>query len=145
MPRPPFAVLVLPYCVELDGEVSYAVFRGPTRSHVAWHALAGHGVRDETPLEAARREAWRIATIPPDAAYLALDPRRAIGADDAAGAVAEHVFAVRVCLDEVRPRRRRLRPHWVSYEIAEGLLRSDSDVDALRDLRHRLGRPATCF
>ncbi len=144
MPRPPFAVLVLPYCVELDGEVSYAVFRGATAGH-AWHALAGHGVHGETPLEAGRREAWRIAAIPPDAAYLALDSRRAIAADDPAGAVADHVFAVRVCLDEIRPRRRLLQHRWVSYEIAQRLLRSATDIDALWELRHRLGRPATCF
>lgn len=145
MRRPPFAVLVLPYCVELDGAISYAVFRGATRRDVAWHALAGHGVRGELPLEAARREAWRIAEIPPDAAYLALDSRRTIGGDEGAPGYPEHVFAVRVCLDEVRPRRRQLQHHWVSYEIAAGLLQSDADRNALWELRHRLGRPATCI
>ncbi len=145
MHRPAFAVLVLPYCVELDGEVSYAIFRGAARRDVAWHTLAGHGVRGETPLEAARREAWRIAEIPPDAAYLALDSLPAIGGDGAPVPVPERAFAVRVCLDEVRPRRRRLEHRWVAYEIAAGLLQSQADIDALWELRHRLGRPATCI
>ncbi len=142
MHRPAFAVLVLPYCVELDGGVSYAIVRGASRRDSAWRALAGHGVSGETPLEAARREAWRIAAIPPDAAYLALDSRPAIGAPVA---VPECAFAVRVCLDEVRPRRRRLEHRWVAYEIAAGLLQSQAEIDALSELHHRLARPATCI
>lgn len=143
MRRAPFTVLVLPYTVELDGEVSYAVFRGRSRRDVAWHGLAGEGVRGEEPLEAARREAWRIAEVPPDALYLALDSRRRIAAGDDEPIV-EHVFAVRVCQDEVRPRRDRLAHDWVSFDIAKGRLQSQGDRDALSELRRRIGRPATC-
>jgi|GEM_PF-2438852 len=140
----PFEVLVLPYSVELDGHVSYAVFRGAGRRGRAWHALAGEGVRGETALEAARREAWRAADIPTDALYLALDTRAASDPSEAACWVAAYAFAVRVCEDEVRPRRRGLEHHWVSYEIARGLLQAQGDRDALWELRQRLGRPAPC-
>lgn len=143
MRRAPFTVLVLPYTVELDGEVSYAVFRGPSRRDVAWHALAGEGVRGEKPLEAARREAWRIAEVPPDALYLALDSRSHPDPVDGEPIV-EHVFAVRVCQDEVRPRRPRLAHDWVSFDIAKGRLGAQADRDALSELRRRIGRPATC-
>jgi dATP pyrophosphohydrolase len=143
--RVPFAVLVLPYSVELDGAVSYALFRGPGLQHRAWHVLAGEGVRGETPLEAARREAWQLARVPSDAAYLALDSRATIELQGLpCGRHAEHAFAVRVCPDEVRPRRRPLEHHWVSYEIATGLLHDQAERDALWELRHRLGRPAAC-
>lgn len=136
MRRAPFAVLVLPYSVELDGEVSYAVFRGPSRRNTAWHALAGEGVQGETPLEAACREAWRIAEVPPDAVYRALTSRAAGGE----GALLEHVFGVRVCEDEVRPRNDRLKLDWVSYDIAKGRLQSQADRDALRELSRQIGR-----
>lgn len=139
-----FEVLVLPYSVELDGHVSYAVFRGAGRRERAWHALAGESIRDESPLEAARREAWRAAEIPADAVYLALQTRTAKDPSEVACWVAAYAFAVRVLQDEVRPRRPGLEHHWVAYEIAEGLLHAQPDRDALWELRQRLGRPATC-
>jgi hypothetical protein len=142
--RAPFAVLVLPYCVELDGTVSYAVFRGPGLRRRTWHALAGEGVRGETPLEAARREAWRIAEVPPDALYLALDTRATVAVHGVPGGLARHAFAVRLCADEVRPRRQHLEHHWASYQVAEGLLHEEADRDALWELRRRLGSPAGC-
>jgi hypothetical protein len=141
--RAPFAVLVLPYAVALDGVVSYAVFREPALSHRTWHLLAAHALRAETPLEAARRAAWQIAEVPPDAAYLALDTRSTIELQGAPSELAAHAFAVRVCTDEVCPRRRHVEHHWVSYRIADGLLHNQADRDALWELRRRLG-PATC-
>jgi hypothetical protein len=144
MRRAPFVVLVLPYTVELDGEVSYAVFRGPSRRDAAWHALVGEGVRGETPLEAARREAWRIAELPPDALFLELESRTQPEPPEGGQPVVEHVFAVRVLPDEVRPRRPRLALDWVSYDIAKGRLQSQADRDALAELRRRIGRSAAC-
>ena len=138
MRRAPFSVLVLPYAEELNGEVSYAVFRGPSRRDASWHALAGEGVQGETPLEAACREAWRIAEVPPDALYRTLTSRTAEGEDS----VLEHVFGVRVCQDEVRPRSGRLTLDWVSYDIARGRLQSRGDREALSELRRQITRPA---
>ena len=144
MRRVPFAVLVLPYAVEPAGEISYSVFRDTSRHDSAWHVLAGDGARGETPLQAARRHACGHAAVPADAAYLPLDSRRTIELPDAACGIAEHAFAVRVCVDEVRPRRDRIDHRWVSYKIAEGLLDCQAQRHALWELRHRLGRPATC-
>jgi hypothetical protein len=142
--RAPFAVLVLPYAVDLDGDVAYAVFRGASGRDRAWSALTGDGVRGETPLEAARREAWRVAGVPGDAAYLALDSRATIDVHDGPCGVPERAFAVRVCTDEVCPPRRQLEHRWVSYDVADGLLCCETDRNALWELRRRLGRPATC-
>lgn len=139
----PFAVVVLPYAVELDGAIAYAVFRDAAGGDGAWHVLGGRGMNGEVPLEGARRVAWQRAAIPPDAAYLALDSRRAVAVSDRA-MVAEHAFAVRVCADELHSRRAELEHHWVAYEIAQGLLHREADLDALWELRRRLGHPATC-
>jgi hypothetical protein len=141
----PFAVVILPYAVELDGEVRHAVFRTPTgRGCCSWHALAGTGTRRESPLDAARREALQAARIPPDAAYLALDSRASLEHGDAPVAIAEFAFGVRVWPDELSPPDPELEVRWVPYEIANGLLWREADRNALWELRRRLGRPAAC-
>jgi hypothetical protein len=141
----PFAVVILPYAVELDGEVRHAVFgTRPECGWRTWRALAGTGARRESPLDAARREALHAARIPPDAAYLALDSRASLEHGDAAVAIAEFAFAVRVWPDEVSPPDPALEVRWVPYEIAHGLLSREADRNALWELRRRLGRPAAC-
>lgn len=143
-PRAAFAVLVVPYAVALDGAVSYAVFREQGERDDPWHLLAARGLRGETPLEAARRAAWQIAELPPDAACLALDTRPMIALAGAPCELPAHAFGVRVSADEVRPRRRDVAHHWVAYRIADGLLHDQAERDVLWELRRRLGSPAPC-
>lgn len=144
MRRAPFAVLVVPYAVEIDGEVAYAVFRDRSAPSATWSALTGEGARGETPLDAARRQAWRAAGVAPDAAFLALDSRATFDTADGMCEIAEYAFAVRVCRDEVLPSGHELDRHWASYEIANGLLGCGADRNALWELRRRLGHPAVC-
>ncbi|MGH2897828.1 MAG: hypothetical protein ACRDMZ_04080 [Solirubrobacteraceae bacterium] len=140
----PFAVIVLPYAVELDGVVSYAVFRKAGRRDRGWRTLTGTGVEGEAPLESACREAWRLAHVPADAAFMALDNWAPQDIGPLPFGLVEHAFAVRVCQDEVRPRQRGVEHSWVSYEAADERLRRRADRDALWELRRRLGRPAAC-
>ncbi len=140
---PPFAVAILPYAVELDGAIRYAVSRtwsGHERR--SWRVLPGCGRRGEPPLEAARREALRIAAVPPDAAYLALDSCAALDSDAIPGGLPHFAFGVRVCCDELRPQGAQLELRWVTYEIADGLLWHEAERSALWELRRRLGHPA---
>jgi len=139
-----FAVLVVPYAVELDGAVAYAVFRPATGRDRAWHALSAEGLRGMSPLDAARWRAWRMAGVPRDAAYLTLDSRASIPEPDAPAGLPEHAFAVRVCADEVRPPPGQLEHSWVTYEIADRMLHCQADRNALWELRRRLGHPASC-
>jgi len=140
--HPPFAVAILPYAVELDGEVSYAVSRTWSgRDCCAWHVLPGCGRRGEAPLEAARREALRTAAVPPDAAYLALHSCAVLHSDAIPAGLPHFAFGVRVCTDELRPQPRQLELRWVTYEIADGLLWCEADRNALWELRRRLGHP----
>jgi hypothetical protein len=141
--RAAFAVLVVPYTVGLDGGVTYAVFRRRGEAG-GWHALRGAPQRGETPPQAARRETLRLAGVPEDAVYFALDSRAALELRDVACHVAEHAFGVRVCEDEICAAPHGLEHRWVRYDVAEGLLRRAAERNALWELRRRLGRPAGC-
>jgi len=143
-PRAAFGVLVVPYSVEFDGRVAYALFRPAGESPGGWQALLGAPMRGETPLQAAQREAHRIASVPQDAVYFTLDSRAALELPDVGCHAAVHAFGVRVCVDEVRPAAAELEHRWVPYEIADGLLSSTADRNVLWELQRRLGRPAPC-
>jgi hypothetical protein len=142
--RAAFGVLVVPYSVDLDGGVTYALFRHANERHGGWQALRGAPLRGETPLQAAQREAHRIAGVPPDAVYFTLDSRAAIELPDVCCHVAVHAFGVRVCEDEVCPAADELEHRWVRYEIADGLLAPTADRNALWELQRRLGRRVPC-
>jgi hypothetical protein len=141
--RGPFCVLVILYAPDAFVDVAYAVFRGQSDRR-CWHTVAGRGARGETPLEAARRHALQ-AGVPDDAGFLALDSRARILIESCASACAlpEYAFAVRVEPSELRVPAER-EHCWVSYEVAEGLLRRQSERDALWELRRRLGRRRAC-
>jgi hypothetical protein len=137
-------VLVVPYTVDLDGRVAYALFRNTREPEGGWHALRGAPHCGETPLQAARREAHRLAGVPDDALYLTLDSRAAIELPGVACRGAEHAFGVRVCEDDVRGTAQGLDPRWFRYELASGLVVPTADRNALWELHHRLGRPTAC-
>ena len=144
MPEPQraaFAVLALPYALEADGDVRYAVFRPVARPHRPWHVLAGDGVGDETPMDAARRTARRLAAVAPEAPFVMLDSRATVDVADGPRGVPEHAFGVRVAPDALRPRQ--LDHRWVAYEVADGLLLCDAMRSALWELRDLLERPTT--
>jgi dATP pyrophosphohydrolase len=135
----PFCVLVIPYAPDAFVDVAYAVFRGRA-GRGCWHPVTGRGARDETPLQAARRHALQQAGIPGDADYVVLDSRATIPVESCAGAcgLPEYAFAVRVEPAELRVPGEQ-EHCWVSYEVAEGLVRRESERDALWELRRRFG------
>jgi hypothetical protein len=139
-----FGVLVVPYTVDLDGRVAYALFRETRDPEGGWHAMRAAAQRGETPLQTARREARRLAAVPDDALYFALDSRATINVPGIACHVAEHAFGVRVCEDEVRATADGSTARWFGYETAVGLA-APADRDALWELHRRLGRPARCL
>ncbi|MGI9098678.1 MAG: NUDIX domain-containing protein [Solirubrobacteraceae bacterium] len=144
MGRAPFEVLVLPYALDAFPEVAYAVFRSRADRDGCWHGLGGGGVRDETPLQAARRHAWQHAGVPGDAPYVALDSRATIPTEwrTEIRGLPEYAFAVRVDPTELCvPEHEHC---WVSFHVAEGLVRRESERNALWELRRRLGRRPAC-
>jgi dATP pyrophosphohydrolase len=137
--RGPYGVLVIPYAPDAFVDVAYAVFRSPA-DRGCWHLVTGPGRRGEAPLQAARRHALQQAGVPGDAAYVALDSRATIPVESCAGAcgLPEYAFAVRVEPAELRVPTEQ-EHCWVSYEVAEGLVRRESERDALWELRRRFG------
>src|SRR5437763_16090873 len=70
--RAPFQVLVLPYHQEQSG-LRYAVFRRKARTGGYWQFIVGGGHGRETPVRAARREAFEEAGLSPRSKLVRLD------------------------------------------------------------------------
>lgn len=141
--KDPFWVLVIPYSPDAFPDVAYALFRSRA-DRGCWHPVTGAGGRCETPLQAARRHAQQAGLLE-DAGYVALDSRATIAVESCDGpcVVPEYAFAVRVQPAELCVPADH-EHCWVSYEVAEGLVRRKSERDALWELRRRFGRGAAC-
>src|SRR5688572_30311958 len=119
MARAPFQVLVIPYRLHRSGEHEFAVFRRWDQS--MWQFLAGGGEDRETPMDAARREAFEEAAIPHELPWLTLDslatvPRHAFpgGAHwpQELYVVPEYCFAVAVDGQELQLSTEHDRVEW---------------------------------
>ncbi len=145
MPRAPFEVLVLPWRRMADGGVEFLIAR---RADLGiWQGLSGGGEDDETPLAAARREAFEEGGIPADCAFLALDATTSIPAHifpkgghwgDAVYVIPEHAFGVDVSGRELRMSPEHTEWRWLSLEAASALVRFDSNRVALWELNQRI-------
>ena len=148
MTRAPFQVLVLPYAVGANDEILYGVFQRDQSTGGYWQALAGGGEADETPIEAAQREAEEEAGIPADRTMVPLETRTSIPTEhfpeaewaDEVDVVPEYAFAVRVDPEAVRLSDEHADHRWVPYEEARELVRWDSNRTALWELHRRLSR-----
>ena len=145
MTRAPFQVLVFPYRIREHGEVTYAVFRRQDEG-MPWQAIAGGGEGGETPLEAARREAWEEAGIPPGNTYVELESRTTIPVVQFADfrdradlfVIPEFSFGVEVVGGDLRLSREHAEYAWLPYPEAHAVLRWDSNKNALWELDRRL-------
>jgi len=144
MARAPFQTLTIPYRQTQDG-IRYAVFLRSDGGY--WQWIAGGGEDDETPLEAAKREAFEEAGIPPDSEFLALDSRNTVPVEGICGylvwgpevlVVPEHCFGVRVDEHAIELSGEHTEFRWVDYETAVEMLHWHSNKNALWELNHRL-------
>jgi len=145
--RAPFQVVIFPFR-RVSQAIEVAVFR---RSDLGiWQGLAGGGEGDETPVEAARREAFEEAAVPLDAPYFALSttssvPVSCIGAAARAHwpadlyVIPNHAFAVEVARD-FQPilSREHSELAWCSYEDAYTRLHYENNRVALEELHLRI-------
>ena len=145
MTRAPFQVLVFPYRILEHGEIEYAVFRRRDEG-MAWQAISGGGEDAETPLEAARREAWEEASIDPGNAYVQLESLATIPVVHFADfrdredmfVIPEFSFGVEIVEGEVRLSPEHVDYAWLPYREAHAILRWDSNKNALWELDRRL-------
>jgi dihydroneopterin triphosphate diphosphatase len=143
--RAAFQVLVFPYRATSAGDFVYALFRRADASY--WQGVAGGGEEQETPLEAARREASEEAGIPSSTEFLALDSVATIPVVNVTGefswgpdvlVIPEHAFGARCERPELALSDEHTEYQWFGCDEAMKALRWDSNRNALWELNHRL-------
>lgn len=112
-----------------------------------WQGIAGGGEDDETPLAAAKREAYEEAGIPPECTYLPLDATASIPAHifasgqhwgDEVYVIPEHAFGVDVTGHDLVMSREHTEIRWLPFDEASAILRFDSNRIAMWELRQRI-------
>ncbi len=146
MSRAPFQVLVLPFWDSPDGQTLYAIFRREASTGGYWQGISGGGEDNETPLEAARREAFEEAGIEPRNEFIPLRSVCTIPVVNIAGfqwgasvlVIPEYCFGAKlanptICLSDEHSEYR-----WVTYDEGISQLQWDSNKNALWELDHRI-------
>ena len=145
MTRAPFQVLVYPYRLIDPGTANYALLR---RSDAGWwQGVAGGGEDGESPLEAARREAYEEIGTPPDAALLPLQTVFSVPVTEFQASahwgddlyvIPCHCFGIALTSPMLRLSHEHREYRWLGYNDARGLLHFDGDRTALWELNQRL-------
>jgi dATP pyrophosphohydrolase len=142
MARAPFQVLVYPYCQVHDDRIEYALLKRSDAGY--WQAIAGGGEDDETPLEAAKREAHEEAGISPHSDFLQLDTVEPVRVTefrdsrlwgDDVYVIPQYCFGVSVNDRQIVLSREHTEYRWLTYEEA---VKYDGNKTALWELDKRL-------
>lgn len=145
MARAPFQVLVFPYHQRSDGIYVFAVFRRADDPY--WQGIAGGGEGDETPRQAAQREAFEEGGIPLDAPLLALTTVTSVPVTyfpesyrwgDQVYVIPEYAFGVRWSSQDIVVSSEHSTACWVTYTEAAQMVRYDSNRVALWELHQKL-------
>ena len=148
MARAPFQVLILPFC-RTGRNIEYAIFRRSDAGY--WQGIAGGGEDEETPLEAARREAGEEAGISADSHFLVLDAVSKVPVEEVVGTllwgedvlvIPEYCFGVEVTSKRLALSHEHAGYRWVRYDTAIEMLHWVSNKTALSELNHRVSRHA---
>jgi len=146
MSRAPYNTLTIPYRWR-NGVLEFAVFY--RRDSAMCQFLAGGGEDDETPFDAAQREAKEEASIQaPEADWIRLDAKASVPRTafpdapwpDEVHVVTEYSFAVLATGLAIRLSHEHVRYQWLPYDEAGRELTWDSNRVALFELRRRLLR-----
>lgn len=143
MPRAPFQILVLPYRRTRDG-LGFAVLRRSDYS--CWQGIAGGGEDDETPLEAAKREAFEEAGISGTCQFTPLQASCTVPVaffqdsdwNPALYVIPEHSFGVDCTGQALTLSSEHEAMEWLSYAEASTRFTYDSNRTALWELNRRL-------
>jgi dihydroneopterin triphosphate diphosphatase len=145
MARAPFQVLVYPYRKTEDGQFEYALMKRSDQGF--WQAIAGGGEDQETPQEAARRETYEEAGIPPTSEFLQLDTVEPVPViefgnshlwGDDLYVIPQYCFGVKAQNVQIVLSHEHTEYRWLSYEGADQLLKYDGNKTALWELDRRL-------
>jgi dihydroneopterin triphosphate diphosphatase len=145
MARAPFQVLVYPYRKVRDDDFEYALLKRSDAGY--WQAIAGGGEDNETPLEAARREAFEEAGIPTPSDFLQLDTVEPIPVTEFRDSylwgenvyvIPQYCFGVWVKDSPIVLSREHTEYAWLTYQAANRLLKYNGNKTALWELDKRL-------
>ena len=110
-----------------------------------WQFVAGGGEDDETPVQAAKREAEEEIGITGELATLdsvSTVPKDCFAAADAWGeeiyVIPQHCFAIDAGTNTISLSHEHTEFRWVPFEEARALLKWDSNRNALWELNERL-------
>lgn len=143
--RAAFQVLVLPFLHVTDGEFQYGLFHRTDARY--WQGVAGGGEGQESPAQAARREAAEEAGVARDSRVVPLDSLATLPVVNVTGeftwgpevlVIPEHAFGVRCVSPELRLSDEHTEYGWFGLDEATERLRWDSNRNALWELDHRL-------
>lgn len=142
--RAAFQVLVLPYRLSSEGW-QFALFRRADADY--WQGVAGGGEADESPLQAAQREAAEEAGLVGDVDFVALDARATIPVVYVTGeftwgpdvlVIPEYTFGARVEDAKLKLSHEHTEYRWFGLDDATKAVRWDSNRTALWELDYRL-------
>ncbi len=145
MARAPFQVLVFPYRLGPTGAPEFALFRRSDAGY--WQAIAGGGEDQETPVEAAHREAFEEAAMPASCPLLPLQTTFSVPVTefhesylwgDGLFVVPVHCFGLRADTPEMVLSHEHTEYRWLPYADADALLHFDGDRTALWELDRRV-------
>ena len=145
--RAPFQVFVYPFRQAQSGHFEYALFRRRVEGY--WQGIAGGGEGAESPLEAARREAFEEASIPQSAQFDPLTTQTYVPVDhfrerthwpQETLVIPVYYFAVHAANLEIVLSDEHSECCWTTFEVGEPMLHWDSDKTALWELSERLRR-----
>ena len=146
--RAPLQVVIFPFRRGVSS-LEYAIFQ---RSGSGWwQGLAGGGDVGETPLDAARREAFEEGQVPLSATYYKLDSVSSVPANLIAESERKHwpinmlivpnySFGVDCTGITIKLSHEHMAFHWVPFELADACLKLDNNRVALWELDQRIKR-----
>lgn len=144
MPRAPFQILVLPFRHTGD-KFEFAVLRREDMN--IWQAVAGGGENDETPAQAALREAGEELGLDRPTPLYPLQTTASVPArfftdrvhwPTGTYVVPEYSFATDLTGIEITLSHEHTALEWLDYKTAHDALRFDSNRTALDELHERL-------
>jgi len=145
MARAPFQVLVYPYRKCHGDRYEYVLLKRSDAGY--WQAIAGGGEDNETPLEAAKREAYEEAGIAANSDFLQLDTVEPVPVTefrdsylwgDDVYVIPQYCFGVLVKDRQIVLSREHTEYRWLTYEGAYNLVKYDGNKTALWELDKRL-------
>jgi dihydroneopterin triphosphate diphosphatase len=145
MARAPFQVLVYLYRKGHNDRFEYALLKRSDAGY--WQAIAGGGEDNETPLEAAKREAYEEAGIASHDNFLQLDTIEPIPVTefresylwgDNIYVIPQYCFGVLATGVQFVLSHEHSEYKWLAYEEAYNLVKYDGNKTALWELDKRL-------